>query len=149
MSKDLRIIRASAISPAPAIGVVGLVCAVGLLTFGGNSDLDDAPLRAAGALLLLAPVMYVAAFLVLLITSGVLSKLGMLSRRSLLVFVFAASLFMASLVAYSSPFGLKDMLLSALVFGGMALLLAVPTVLVWWWIASNPSFQRTATRPLN
>jgi hypothetical protein len=146
MNDHLRYARASILAPLPFALLFAGVCLIGSITWNGNSEADDAPVRAAAAFVTLSPLLYLFTAMALYFFSRAMGAAGILSRRGLISTAVAASLSAGVLAALSSPFGPRDAAISAAIFATLALATTVPMFLLWWQIAHNLSWSGRATR---
>jgi hypothetical protein len=103
------------------------------------------PLRITGiVLIVLIPYLGLAAIYYLL--ARVLFLVGHLSRLSLLAAALVFSLAIASGLALAPSTTPRDAAASFSVFLVLCLLISVPTVLVWWKVASNSTLKRDARK---
>jgi len=100
---------------------------------------DNAPIRAAGILLVLSPVLFVVLTALAFFSALLLQRIGRLTPRVLFVVVLFATICAAILMVSDRPFGWKDMLYY---FSGFAVLIFVPSssaAWVWWKVAMRPN----------
>ena len=133
-SKQPRFFRASAIAPLPAVALVILVCALGFAVFDSASG-DDAPARAAVAILLLSPLWYLVLSAALYLVGRLLWFRHLLSLKWLNVAWCAVAVGFGVFVAWRTSLGLVDAALSLVTFAFIAVAFLLPTVFFWWRLA--------------
>lgn len=132
MRTSPRFAAASLIAPLPAIIVLLLVSLIGWV-------FADAP-RMAGIGFIFAPVLYLGLCATSYAVARSLFFLGRLTVRSLFVCGAVGSLAIAAVVFWrwlSLGSTLEHAALSFLVFFVLGIVTALPTVHVWWKVASN------------
>jgi hypothetical protein len=134
MSQPTRFLSASLMAPLPAAVLIALISAAGFLYLSSISvsALDDGPMRSAGAIFILSPIVYLLGAAVLYVATRGMAVVGVLTKRSLLVAASVASLVLGLAAAVADPFGPRDAAISATIFSAVAFALAGPTCLLWW-----------------
>ncbi len=100
---------------------------------------DNAPIRAAGILIMLSPLIFVLLAALAFFTTLLLQKVRRLTPRALLTVVLLASVATAVLMVSDRPFGWKDMLYYFCGFVVINLLLLGSAAWAWWKVAMRPN----------
>ena len=140
-----RIILASLVAPAAIAGPMFVLAALSWAFMNPISD-GDAPFRMAGLGMLAAlPLYLVVALLCVAVSSG-LQRFGALSRRSLLFVSASVALAIAgwSALRWVQAGNSSQAVHSFLFFFGVCFITSAILSFAWWWLASNPSIERTA-----
>ncbi len=137
MSTKSRMIIAS-LASALAILIVPLL--LGVFTVydyysGGANHVDDAPVRSAGVLFILIPIIYLILVVAIFLLTWILKKLDLLLKKSLALIVVALSITPGLFLGLQSPFGIKDQLIGAGVFISVFIACFGLGAIVWWLIA--------------
>jgi hypothetical protein len=100
---------------------------------------DNAPIRAAGILIMLSPLIFVLFAAVVFLTALMLQRIRRLTPRGLLTVVVLASVGTAALMVSDRPFGWKDMLYYFCGFAVTDFLLFGSAAWAWWKVAMRPN----------
>jgi hypothetical protein len=100
---------------------------------------DNAPIRAAGILLMLSPVLFILLTALTFFSALLLRGIGRLTPRALITVVVLASISAAFLMAVGRPFGWRDMLYYFLGFAAIIFVPSSSAAWVWWKVAMRPN----------
>lgn len=145
-----RIVLSSLIAPAFIVGPMFILALLSWALMNPISD-GDAPFRLAGLGMLSAAPLYISIALLCTVIALVLQRLGVLSRRSLLIVSAGIAL---SIAGYFSQRWLtlgesSKALHSFIFFFGICFFASASLSLAWWWLASNSNFDADASRRSN
>ncbi len=132
-----RFLLASITAPLPAVlALVGLcVAAVWFPELPREGvPVDNAPVRAAGVVLMLSPLLYVVTAALFFGITKAVAALRILSRRNLLALAGASSLGLGTWAAGDRQFGWHDSLVALAVFGTLAFGFLTSVAFTWWWV---------------
>ena len=104
-----------------------------------DSTPDNAPIRAAGILIMLSPLIFVLLTALVFFTTLSLQSIRRLTPRASLTVVVLASVGIAVLMASGRPFGWKDMLYYFCGFAVINFLLLGSAAWTWWKVAMRPN----------
>ncbi|EHL21204.1 hypothetical protein KYG_19158 [Acidovorax sp. NO-1] len=99
---------------------------------------DNAPIRGAGILILISPLIFVLLSAGTFSIAALLQRFNRLTPRSLATIAVATSLCLAVLMVLSRPFGWRDQLYYMACFSVFLLVTFGTSTLVWWKIANWP-----------
>ena len=134
MTKKTRILRASLIAPLSALALPTLSCMT--LLYSGPDIRDDAPYRAAGIILFaIVPIGYILLASMMALIGYRFSTSPRLSLRNLLIGGTTLSILIGIAIGTSSPFDIRDQLISFGIFLGISLICLSAGVTTWWQIA--------------
>ena len=134
-----RIITASLISPL-AILLIPIAASIFLLYSRSVGPTDDAPRRAAAAILMvIAPMAYPILVATAFLTAWALQKLHLLSKRSIAALVVTTAIISGVFFGLQSPFGVEDQLKGIATFSFLFLLCLALGATAWWVIAKPQS----------
>jgi hypothetical protein len=100
---------------------------------------DNAPIRAAGILIMLSPLIFVLLTALVFFTTLLLRSIRRLTPRVLLTVVVLTSVGTAVLMVSDRPFGWKDMLYYFCGFAVINFLLLGSAAWAWWKVAMRPN----------
>ena len=147
MESKPKIILASLLAPLavlilPAIMAVMAIIADNFEYF-GNDPTDDAPVRAAGIILVvLIPIAYPVLGIAMCIIGYGLKYAKKLSLKSLFIICGAISIPLGIKMGWASPYGLKDQLIGLLVFLPLTTFCLFFGAYCWWYIANLDTFKK-------
>ena len=143
-----RYFGASALAAAAPFGVVlglGLLGFVSTSLWGTGTELDDAPMRVAGAFMFLSPIIYLIYFVALYLCSRILALFRMLSFASLSI-LSVGLITIAIYLQQSQIIGWRASVITEIkpfiIFWLVLSLFTLFTVYIWWKIAHNQSLKK-------
>ena len=99
---------------------------------------DNAPVRAAGILILISPLIFILLTAATFFITALLQRFNRLAPRSLATIAVATSLCLAVLMVLSRPFRWQDQLYYMACFSVFLLATFGTSAVVWWKIATWP-----------
>jgi len=109
-----------------------VVCLAAIL---GGAETDDAPIRAAGAFVVLAVPFYVFVAISTYAVARLCFSVWRLSRKLVLCVAGAVAVGLGAMCAFSDPFGLWNQLCTFAIFTALVAALSLPTALLWCRLA--------------
>ena len=149
MNTNARNITASLVSALAILLVPLLLGAFTVYEYhtGGADLMDDTPIRSAGILFVLIPIVYPILAILVFVLTRLLGKLHLLSKQSLAIVVVTLSIILGLFLGLQSPFGVKDQLIGIGVFTLLSTICIGLGATTWWLIAKpkhNKSVEQTA-----
>ena len=140
MKREPRLILSSLLAPIATLLVPAMLAIFTILTDASTSNTihnDDAPVRAAGLLLMVVlPILYPVLVVFMAAVGIILKKFQKLSLRNLLIVNGLVCIPIAFRFGRSSPFGLKDQIIGLMIFFPLtALCLGIGSI-CWWYLAT-------------
>lgn len=102
---------------------------------GGANPMVDAPIRSAGMLFILIPIIYLTLVVAIFLLTWILRESHLLSKKSPALIVVALSIALGLFLGLQSPFGVKDQFIGIGVFISVFIACLGPGAIVWWIIA--------------
>jgi hypothetical protein len=137
MTANRGAIIAALVSPMAILFVPVLLSLFALYDYDASvaNSMDDALIRAARVILfVLAPIAYPVLIVTVFISTWLLKRLRLLSKRSLTVLVLALSVVIGVFLGLRSPFGVRDQLIGVGVFASLFTACLGLGAIVWWLI---------------
>lgn len=139
MQKEPKLIVSSLIAPIASL-LVPAIFAILIIMSDSSLQNDDAPVRAAGLLLIVVlPVSYPILAIFMAAVGYILKKIHKLSLRNLLIVYGLFCIPIAFCFGWPSPFGLKDQIIGLTVFFSLAVLSLGLGAICWWLLAVGHS----------
>jgi hypothetical protein len=145
MKKEPKIVLPSLVAPLASLLVPALLAIFTKLTDSATQN-DDAPVRAAGLLLIVVlPLTYPILALFMGATGYILKKVQKFTFKNLLIVYGVACIPIAVRFGWPSPFGLKDQIIGLAIFFPLTVVCMVLGAFCWWFIGvgHNPFLHRT------
>jgi len=140
MTMNRRMIIASLVAPIAIllIPIVGSILVSFEFMATTIDPMDDAPVRAAGIFLfVLAPLAYPVLALTIFLTTWLLRKLNLLSKKSLTAIVIVLAVALGAYFGLKSPLGKNDQLIGFGVFTSLNAICLGLGAIAWWLIAEK------------
>jgi hypothetical protein len=145
MKREPKIELASLVAPLAPLLVPALLATFTILTDSATQN-DDAPVRAAGLILIvILPLTYPILALFMGTTGYILKKIRKFTFKNLLIVYAIACVPIAVRFGWPSPFGLKDQIIGLAIFFPLTVVCMALGAICWWWIGvgHNPFLHRT------
>ena len=138
--KEPKIILASLLAPIATMLIPAILAVLTIVIDSSNMGLnqdDDAPVRAAGVLLIVVlPITYPILVVFMSAIGYILNKFGRLSLKNLLIISGFVCIPIAIGFGWPSPFGLRDQLIGLIVFFSLTALCLTIGAICWWYLAT-------------
>ncbi len=135
MQTEPKIVISSLVAPLASLLVPAILAIFTILT-DSLIQTDDAPVRAAGLLLIVVlPIAYPILVLFMAAIGYILKTVHKLDFRNLLIIYGAACIPVAVYFGWPSPFGIKDQIIGLAVFFPLTALCLALGAICWWFIA--------------
>ena len=121
-----------------AVAAFGILPAVLTPYMNADGTPDNAPVRAAGILILIAPLIFMLLTAATFFIAALLQRFNRLTPRSLATITVATSVCLAIPMVLSRPFGWRDQLHYAAGFFVFLLAMLGTSAVVWWKVATWP-----------
>lgn len=139
MKSEPRLIISSLLAPIATLLIPALLALITILadsSISNSNHNDDAPVRAAGLLLVgLLPFLYLVMVVFMAAVGSILKNLQKLSLRNLLIVYGIVGIPIAIGFGWPSPFGLKDRIIGLMIFFPLTMLCLGIGAVSWWYLA--------------
>jgi len=135
MQRKPKKLLSSLLAPIAALLIPAILAITTILT-DSSSQNDDAPVRAAGLLLIVVlPIMYPFLAIFMAVVGNILIKFHKLSLRNLLIVYGLVCIPISFLLGWPSPFGVKDQIIGITIFFSVMALCMCLGAICWWFLA--------------
>lgn len=141
MELNPKIIRASLVAPLAVLILPAIMAILAIVAdyfeYFGNDPADDAPVRAAGIILIvLIPLAYPILAVSMCTIGYALKHAKKLTLKSLFIICGAISIPLGIRMGWESPYGIKDQLIGLLIFLPFTIFCLFCGAYCWWYIAN-------------
>jgi hypothetical protein len=135
MKQGPRIIISSLLAPIVSLLVPAILAILAIVTDASLQN-DDAPIRAAGLILMVVlPISYPILVVFMATVGYILKRVHKLSLKNLLIVNGLVCIPIAFRFGWPSPFGLKDQMIGLTIFFPLIALCLGLGAICWWYLA--------------